>query len=185
MSRSLYCVVIASTAFVVGCVPGPPDAKVEVEAQPKPEAPPIDFTGWPALTPEPVRVPLHTFSFCIVTPEQKRLGPHFVPSARYYTNPAGLDAVKRGSAPVPEGTTILKEKLYLDKDGKELRPSHYAAMIKREPGYNPNDGDWEYLYAYKAESGTGWKVDRGKLDNCITCHRQAKSTDFLFRTYLK
>ena len=86
---------------------------------------------------------------------------------------------------IPVGTTVLKEKLYLDKEGKELRPAHYAAMIKREPGYDAGNGNWEYVYAMKAESGPGWTVDRGKLATCTDCHRNAKSTDYLFRTYLK
>jgi hypothetical protein len=114
------------------------------------------------------------------------LNPHSVPFARYYTNPTGIDAVRRGNVPVPVGTTILKVKQWSETAGPAWPHPSYAAMIKREPGYDPADADWEYVYTYRADDPAGaWKTERGKLDACIDCHRNAKATDYLFRTYLK
>jgi hypothetical protein len=170
---------LLAAALSAGCAETPPTA-------PQPPAPPIDHTGWPALTAEPVRQPRQLFYFCAPPTELTRLGPHGVPSARYYTNPAGLDAVRRGDVPVPVGTTVLKEKRWADDDGREGVPVAFAAMVKREPGYDPADGDWEYVYwpVNHAESGPP-PVERGRLATCIDCHRNAKATDYLFRTYLK
>ena len=56
-----------------------------------------------------------------------------------------------------------------------------AAMIKRESGYDPAHGDWEYRYDRRwpeADKGVVW----GKLASCIDCH--ARGTDYLFRPYL-
>jgi len=54
-------------------------------------------------------------------------------------------------------------------------------MIKREPGYNPESGDWEYLVL---DGGASKIVERGKLTRCSGCHRPYKSSDFITRTYL-
>ena len=54
-------------------------------------------------------------------------------------------------------------------------------MIKREPGFNPKSGDWEYLVF----DGSGSKVEaRGKLENCQACHAAKSETDYVFRSYL-
>lgn len=54
-------------------------------------------------------------------------------------------------------------------------------MIKREPGYDPQHGDWEYLYVVQKPEK---KVTRGRLESCIKCHWQAKDRDYVFRNYL-
>jgi hypothetical protein len=143
-----------------------------------PSGTPIEYAGWPSLTSEPVRVSEHLFAMCVETPEMKRLGPHFAPVVRYYANPDGLAAVSGGTAPVPVGTTVVKEKFW--KDGEPV--TGVAAMVKREAGYDPGFGDWEYVYSWRNPGGP-WTTERGKLDNCRACHHGAKETDFLFRTY--
>lgn len=39
----------------------------------------------------------------------------------------------------------------------------YAAMIKREAGYDTKHGDWEYLYVTRGADST---IERGHLHNC-------------------
>jgi hypothetical protein len=164
---------ILAAALAAGCsAPAAPD--------PPPDGPPIDYAGWPALSDEPVRVPEATFSFCVVHPEKARRGPHFAPAVRYFVNPDGFAAVTGGDGPVPVGTTVVKEKWWKDDQPIDA----VAAMVKKEPGYDPRFGDWEYVYARRNEGGT-WATERGKLDNCRACHHGAKETDFLFRTYRK
>ena len=169
---------LAASAAVLaaGCsapAPPPPEA-------PPPDGPPIAYTGWPALTAEPVRVPEHLFSLCVMHPEHARRGPHFAPAVRYYVNPDGYAAVVGTVGPVPAGTTVVKAKFWKDDEPA----SAVAAMVKREPGYDPGFGDWEYVYSSRDGDGT-WKTERGKLANCRACHHGAKETDFLFRTYAK
>jgi hypothetical protein len=54
-------------------------------------------------------------------------------------------------------------------------------MIKREPGYNPTVGDWEFSVA----SGDGMQLQAsGKLENCQACHITKTDSDFIFRPYL-
>ena len=75
---------------------------------------------------------------------------------------------------------IVNEKL--NDDDPETKGYAYAAMIKREAGYDPAHGDWEYVYG---EYGDGGRVQRGRLQSCIACHSKAAAQDYLFRTYLK
>ena len=42
----------------------------------------------------------------------------------------------------PQGSMIVKEKLSSRED---QTPELLTAMVKREEGYNPGSGDWEYL----------------------------------------
>jgi len=76
------------------------------------------------------------------------------------------------------GSMIVKEKLgKLDFS----KPEILTAMIKREAGYNPESGDWEYLVLDGAASVI---LERGKLERCATCHTMYKTTDYITRTYL-
>jgi hypothetical protein len=170
----MRCVITAGLVAAAGCGPSAPSS-----ATPPADAPPLDFAGWPALTPAPVRLAPRLFALCITPPEAKRLGPHFVPQARYLVNPDGEAAVRGGLFPVPAGTTVVKAKGWADcPDQGEW----FAAMTKREPGYDPAGGDWEYLTARR--EGGRWQVERGPLADCSGCHQQAAGTDFLFRGYL-
>ena len=47
-------------------------------------------------------------------------------------------------------------------------------MLKREPGYAPDAGDWFWLKA----SPSGNISREGKDDGCINCHRQ-RDSDFM------
>jgi hypothetical protein len=167
--------------FAVGCgrtgsgFPQPaPSAERPIE-----HAGPIEYAGWPALT-EPMQTPNAIALYCSRTHEVDQRGPHNMPAVRYFANPEGFDAVARGDSLVAVGTTVVKEKLW--KPGEPA--SAVAAMVKREAGYDPEFGDWEYVYSQRNDDGT-WKTERGKLDNCRACHHGTKETDFLFRTYRK
>ena len=49
------------------------------------------------------------------------------------------------------------------------------AMVKRDPGYFPDGGDWEYVVT----DAEGWIEDRGALALCARCHAEAKA-DWVF-----
>jgi hypothetical protein len=167
-----------------GCGPGP-------EAPP-PKAPTalIDYAGWPQLTLKPIPVARRSWALCSGPdqddPTMKKLGPHAAPAIRIYANPVA-HAHLRDSRPgaLPVGSILVKEKLDLTGINNPIAEDQvfaYAAMIKREAGYDLGNGDWEYLYD---ATRTGGKVERGKLTSCIECHRQAEATDYLFRKYDK
>ncbi len=79
-----------------------------------------------------------------------------------------------------EGSVIVKEKIGTHFEGR--KPLLYTLMKKREPGYNPTVGDWEFSVV----SGNGTQLEAiGKLENCQSCHISKKDSDFVFRPYVK
>jgi hypothetical protein len=149
---------------------------------------PIDYSLWKALTDKPKRIPLSWFTLCMVSPDMERrqdaLGGHYVPMVKLFANPAAADNIEhREKTPLPMGATIVKEK-WLRKSGggfdaqiDDSGPGEYGAMIKREAGYDPEHGDWEYVFVTRS---TPLKVERGKLESCRECHSRARETDYLF-----
>lgn len=80
----------------------------------------------------------------------------------------------------PEGSVIVKKKIGNQVEGS--KPLLYTVMRKREHGYNPALGDWEF--AVIGANGTDVQ-GRGKLDKCQSCHKVQSDSDFIFRPYLK
>jgi hypothetical protein len=139
----------------------------------------IDYGSWSALTSKPIRVPNRDFADCVSTPEQIKRGPHYAPAVKVFANPIALSALQSEPAkPLPVGSVVVKEKWW---DEKNAQPSAYAAMVKRNPGYDSEHGDWEYVYA---QLDGKRNIERGKLAKCIACHQGAASQDYLFRSYL-
>ena len=54
--------------------------------------------------------------------------------------------------------------------------ANLTIMVKREGGYDPENGDWEYLMT------TATKAVRmqGNLGMCIGCHSAAYDSDYVF-----
>jgi hypothetical protein len=113
--------------------------------------------------------------------EAERSGnPHIAASINVFVNNAGKQAMFTKQPHFPEGSIIVKQKLapFFERN----QPVLYTVMRKREVGYNPAVGDWEFLVV----SGDGKQVQAsGKLDNCQVCHVGKKDSDFVFRSYLK
>ena len=174
-------------AFVAGCNP-PSDPAPQVEP-PTADAPAIDFAGWPSVTERPFWVEIPIAELCVeVTLDEERAmeagrtrrhGPHYRPAIVVRVSPPALDAFRAGG-PLTAGAVVVKEKH--PDEAAATPPTAYAAMVKREAGYDPQNGDWEYLYE---EVGPPRRVSRGRMETCIDCHRRAGGTDYLFRTYLK
>ena len=93
-----------------------------------------------------------------------------------YVNGAG-EAVALGKAPYPfpEGTIMVKE-AYKDSGGNKGSLANLTIMVKREGGYDADNGDWEYLM-----TSPGMAVGmQGKVGMCIGCHVAAFDTDYIF-----
>ena len=154
--------------------PGPP-AGAELVA---------GYRGWTRVNPEPAvfhsRIAIQCFS---PSPEQRRLeyekNPHRDKFVTVYVNDAGRRAMLEEKSPrFPVGSLVVKEKLPA-RDSSE--PELLTAMYKREAGYDPEGGDWEYMVL----DGRGREVQaRGKLESCRACHQAAADTDFVSRAYL-
>ncbi len=178
--------------FLAGCQPATtqtPAPAPQADAPGPVETLGIDFTSWPAVTEKPHPVAPEVAFFCNVPDpldsdqwqgEQKIHGPHFQPAIVVRVSPEGCDDFLAGRQ-VPVGTVVVKEKHWNEVAGT---PSAVAVMIKREPGYDPDHGDWEYGYEHLVAVVKS-RVVRGKLDSCIDCHTNAQRSDYLFRTYLK
>ena len=136
------------------------------------------YRKWTRVNPKPTQVPAQVAQLC---------APAFAPTSPHapdkyitvYVNDIGRHAMMEEKTPhFPQGSVIVKEKLPA-KDSSS--PELLTVMIKREPGYDPENGDWEYM----AVDGTGKVVQaRGKLANCQACHITQKEMGYVYRNYL-
>ncbi len=84
----------------------------------------------------------------------------------------------------PVGTIVLKENFAL-ANGVPTAPLTVTLMRKRDPGYDPEAGDWEYVQ-YDPQ---GHLVLQGNTQNpavkaaCSECHENLASRDFIFSTF--
>ena len=103
-----------------------------------------------------------------------------------YTN---MSSPKRKIEP---GTIFTKRAYVRKKDGSKGELAMLFAMIKRENGYYPHGGDWEYV-SIPADKSTDYKTHpngmlpdkaddkmRGKIEYCGSCHMRAGGNDFVF-----
>jgi hypothetical protein len=135
-----------------------------------------DFTR---LTKKPRRVSARLWAGCasvsravreeLKEHEMERTGPHFDTAVHLYANSAAMPAVTNRLSAFPVGAVIVKEKL---ADEKVLG---IGGMIKRAPGYDAPNGDWEYFYY-----GKPGEFSSGRLRSCIDCHRAAKTNDYVY-----
>lgn len=137
----------------------------------------LDTTGFVPLHREPVTVPKAMYLACTIQIQAIGRGPHFDPNVSFHANPLAADALAEERAILPVGSVITKTKRWR---ADQPRPDALASMIKREPGYDPEHGDWEYVYEDLGQGGT---VTRGRLESCITCHSHAAAGDYLYRRY--
>jgi hypothetical protein len=110
--------------------------------------------------------------------ERKR-NPHAATYITVYVNNAGRKAMfAKELKRFPEGSIIVKEKIENSSEGRT--PLLYTIMTKRESGYNPAVGDWEFSVV----SGNGTQLEAsGKLENCQACHITKSDSDFVFGPY--
>jgi len=119
--------------------------------------------------------------------------PHRGHYVHVYVTPGDEKKIRTGEGTYPVGTLIVKEKLpgifaQSAKDPKAVTadnlplhdPELFTVMLKREAGYHPECGDWEFMVV----SGDMKQVlARGKLDSCVECHQQYKQTDYVTQLY--
>lgn len=138
------------------------------------------------ITAEPVRMDYATMTLCTAPLEQEAIekkglwdkNPHRENYVHVFTSTNAVEAMQSRTNTFPQGSLILKEKLsYIGGQHTEL----FTGMLKREPGYNPECGDWEFFTV----SGDASKVtSRGKLQQCMDCHVEYAKRDFVTKSYV-
>ena len=140
------------------------------------------YKQWTRVNPQPQMVPAQASILCAapLLPPAGPGSPHGPDKyITVYVNDVGRHAMMEEKTPLfPQGSVIVKEKLTTPTSST---PELLTVMLKRERGYNPESGDWEYMVV----DGTGQSVQaRGKLENCQSCHLMDKDTDYVSRAYL-
>jgi hypothetical protein len=95
-----------------------------------------------------------------------------------YVTQQGQDVMRTGKGVYPQGTVILKQK-FSDPAGKYS--DLFTGMVKREKGYNPEAGDWEF---FALNSDATVSMTPHNVQSCIDCHAPFRATDFVSRRYL-
>jgi hypothetical protein len=141
------------------------------------------YRGWARVNPQPAVFHSRLAGLCAMPSAEQlrreRENLHLDKFITVYVNEPGRRAMLEELKPrFPAGSLIVKEKLTA-RDSSE--PELLTAMYKREAGYDPEGGDWEYFVL----DGRGREVKaRGKLESCRACHQAAAGTDFVSRDYL-
>ncbi len=139
------------------------------------------FHGWKKANPKPVRLASKFDLLCapasmaMVQAEQKR-NPHFQRVITVYVNKVGEKAMMKGGT-FPVGSVIVKEKT---DEGIGV-PVLSTVMIKRERGYNPKCGDWQFA---AIDAFTTKVTMDGRVKSCMFCHVDQPKKDFVFKTYI-
>ncbi len=147
-----------------------------------------DYKSWHLATLTPVAMSPAVSELCMAKVPSHTLrhppNPHMPSYFQVYVNPIGKEAFLDKSKPFPVGTMILKEKLAgsskvgLDELVKQT-PELVTAMVKRVPGFDPDNGDWQYVVLL----GDASKATTEGLKHCAACHASRKSQRFVFADY--
>ncbi|RYD85172.1 MAG: hypothetical protein EOP84_03325 [Verrucomicrobiaceae bacterium] len=103
----------------------------------------------------------------------KRDGESQLAAIHIYVTREGEAAFRTPEAKFPVGTIVLKQK-FSSPEAKEAE--FYTGMRKREKGYNPDCGDWEF---FTMNADRRAFTAQGRIDSCMDCHRTYAKTDFI------
>jgi hypothetical protein len=133
------------------------------------------------VTADPVLLSVTTMMDCI-GPKAKRLAkeeenPHAGQFVHVYADAESVEPLWTLFGSFPQNSFLLKEKFAEDQSSKPLL---FTGMIKREPGYFPDGGDWEY---FTLDGELTQVTSRGKLESCAACHRDFADWDYVSKQY--
>ena len=132
------------------------------------------------LTPKPKEVNSRFAELCrTLTPAEAdeqaklRLVPgHDASSIHAFASPAAAQSYFDPWGKFSEGSLVLKEKLATT----ENKTQGFTGMLKREAGYFPEGGDWEY---FTVDGSAAKIIERGKMASCAECHGSYAQSDFI------
>lgn len=96
-----------------------------------------------------------------------------------YANEKALSQIFSEKPIYPAGSIIVRER-FISTEGQG--PNTVIAMVKRENGFSPETGDWEFLVFDGPSLGV---QSRETVGSCATCHLGSKATDWVFRSYIE
>jgi len=136
------------------------------------------YQTWHKVNANRMRMQDTIASLCIIPKQYTGLNPHVSKYITVYVNEKGKSAMlSNDKTEFPVGSIIVKEK-YSRLTGGQVEL--LTIMIKREKGFDPTVGDWEFITADRED-----KVYKNvNLAHCISCHQQEPEKDFTFRSYL-
>lgn len=109
---------------------------------------------------------------------------NYIEYIRLYVEDEELEDDEMMFQPYPVGTVFLKEN-YLVETNRPGAPSSLTLMVKKEPGYDPEFGDW--LYMQSATSGQiameGKMKDPVIYKVCSECHANMAERDYIFSSF--
>ena len=84
----------------------------------------------------------------------------------------------------PAGTIIVKENFASDK-GRPGTALSLTTMIKHQPGYDPENGDWEYIQTNSSGQYMvgGKQLGKESQKSCQNCHNNVAERDRVFATF--
>lgn len=126
-----------------------------------------EYRTYRQMTPKPVAVEPVLAAAC--TMFRHTADPHTDTLIAVFMNPPAADAfLQRLEFPV--GAVVVKRK-------QDARGNSQAVggMIKRESGFDPANGDWEYFYAPAGQAAV-----TERAGGCADCHSRARETDHVF-----
>lgn len=136
-----------------------------------------DYKKWRLVNPVPELMDPVSAAACAYV--RAHDSPHASKYISVYVNEIGREAMLTQQKPkFPVGSVVIKEKL---ASKTSAAPELLTAMVKREPGYDAKNGDWEYLTL----NGEATQIiASGQLKDCQSCHAFYSHTDYITRTYL-
>lgn len=138
----------------------------------------LKYKTWTLVNSEPAKIDPFVGTLCADVSRPPET-PHKDKYVRVYVNEVGQEAMLKAKNPkFPVGTIVIKEKL---PEKQSQTPEFFTIMLKREAGYDPGGGDWQYLIMDSAKA----KVEKpSKLESCQSCHSAWRERDFISRAYL-
>jgi Cytochrome P460 len=144
------------------------------------------YRSYAPQTPAPVNVSGYIFGLCrLPTLRETEFEASIHGDGRYLRDWANDVAVQgiatRGEPKFPVGSVIVKEK-YAGPQAEQADLVAIALMIKRQAGFDPAHGDWDYAY-YEPSLGVVQTTEQTAY--CGQCHAAASASDFVFVDGLK
>jgi len=168
----VLCSVVAAASCLFGADKDSPAVALPAEFR---------FDNLVRVTGRPTRLQPSVQTLCLPATakfDHGNLVPQAAAVAHVYVSPDAVEAMlKRDSTSFPVGSVVLKQKLDAANNQKVIL---YTGMLKRDKGYNPECGDWEFFTL----SGDARTVSsRGRLESCMACHTNYAKTDFVTKQY--
>jgi hypothetical protein len=145
-----------------------------------------DRSSWTQVNAEPYYISAAVDFLCRLPTAgdyefERKKNPHAATYITVFVNKVGREAMfSKDVQRFPVGSVIVKKKV--GKHFEDQKTLLYTVMKKREPGYNPVVGDWEFSVV----SGDGTQLQAsGKIESCQACHVRKSQTDFIFRPYFQ